>query len=98
MQSKESACGVSGAIYHLTVRANGGAELFDDDDRRYLLGRIAAAASTAKSATQTLGNTTESSAKGYFDPSGGYRRLDSWVIIVQFSNLRFLREVYHTRD
>lgn len=36
-----------GAIYHLTVRANGGAELFDDDDdRRYLLGRIAEAAST----------------------------------------------------
>ena len=34
-----------GAIYHLTVRANGGAELFeDDDDRRYLLGRIAVAA------------------------------------------------------
>ncbi len=35
-----------GAIYHLTVRANGGAGLFDDDDRRYLLGRIAEAAST----------------------------------------------------
>ena len=36
-----------GAIYHLTVRANGRAELFDDDDdRRYLLGRIAEAAST----------------------------------------------------
>jgi REP element-mobilizing transposase RayT len=36
-----------GAIYHLTVRANGRAERFDDDDdRRYLLGRIAEAAST----------------------------------------------------
>jgi REP element-mobilizing transposase RayT len=36
-----------GAIYHLTVRGNGRAELFeDDDDRRYLLGQIAEAAST----------------------------------------------------
>ena len=36
-----------GATYHLTVRANGRAELLDDDDdRRYLLGRIAEAAST----------------------------------------------------
>ena len=36
-----------GAIYHLTVRANGGKGLFkDDDDRRYLLDRIAEAAQT----------------------------------------------------
>lgn len=36
-----------GAIYHLTVRANGGDRLFKDDtDRRYLLDRIAAAAET----------------------------------------------------
>jgi putative transposase len=36
-----------GAIYHLTVRSNGGAKLFKDDtDRRYLLGRIAEAAET----------------------------------------------------
>jgi len=34
-----------GAIYHVTVRANGGADLFRDDvDRRYLLKRIAEAA------------------------------------------------------
>ena len=36
-----------GAIYHLTVRANGGDALFtDDDDRRYLLSRIAEARDT----------------------------------------------------
>jgi REP element-mobilizing transposase RayT len=34
-----------GAIYHVTVRANGGADLFvDDTDRRYLLDRIGEAA------------------------------------------------------
>jgi len=44
VHGKESASGVSRAIYHLTVRANGEAEMFeDDDDRRYLLGRIAVA-------------------------------------------------------
>ena len=47
VHGKESANGVSRAIYHLTVKANGGTELFeDDDDRRDLLGRIAEAAST----------------------------------------------------
>lgn len=36
-----------GAIYHVTVRSNGGRELFDDDkDRRYLLSRMAEAAET----------------------------------------------------
>ena len=36
-----------GAIYHLTVRANGGDALFEDDgDRRYLLSRIAEACAT----------------------------------------------------
>jgi putative transposase len=36
-----------GAIYHLTVRANGRSKLFEDDtDRRYLLDRIAEAAET----------------------------------------------------
>jgi len=36
-----------GAIYHLTVRANGGDALFGDDgDRRYLLSRIAEASAT----------------------------------------------------
>ena len=36
-----------GAIYHLTVRANGGDALFTDDgDRRYLLSRIAEARDT----------------------------------------------------
>lgn len=36
-----------GAIYHVTVRSNGGHELFDDDtDRRYLLDRLAEAAET----------------------------------------------------
>jgi len=36
-----------GAIYHLTVRANGGDAFFEDDgDRRYLLSRIAEARAT----------------------------------------------------
>jgi putative transposase len=36
-----------GATYHLTVRSNGGRELFDDDtDRRYLLDRMAEAVET----------------------------------------------------
>ncbi len=35
----------AGAIYHVTVRSNGGSQLFcGDSDRRYLLERIAQAA------------------------------------------------------
>ena len=35
----------TGAIYHVTVRSNGGVALFgDDEDRRYMLGRVSEAA------------------------------------------------------
>jgi hypothetical protein len=64
-----------GEINHLTVRANGGAELFEDDDRRYLLRRSAAAASTYQVRVYLFsigcGRRRESVAKGRFRVCGG---------------------------